>query len=128
MAIYENGDHRTHEMHGAQFHSYVAPFRGSRELCAWRTVLPPGATGVPHAVSHEEVLLVLEGAPTLTIDAQRTELAPGDVAYVPARATVRLENPGDRPASLWVTTSVGLTAAVRTAGADDQVITPPWTL
>lgn len=123
MTIYQNGDHRTHDMHGARFDSYVAPFRGSRELCAWRTQVRPGAQGAAHTVSHEEVFLVLEGTPTVVLDGEPHPLRVGDVAHVPALASVRLDNPGDAPAALWVTTSVGLTA---TSGG--QAIAPPWTL
>jgi quercetin dioxygenase-like cupin family protein len=122
MPIRKNGDHHTHHMHGAQFHSYVAPSRGSRQLCAWRTELAPGTAGAPHTVSHEEVFLVLHGSPTITLDDQQARLCAGDVVFVPESATVKLDNPGDSPASVWVTTSVGLTAV--TAGG--ETITPPW--
>ncbi|MGO4203228.1 cupin domain-containing protein [Rhodococcus sp. TAF43] len=101
----------------------MAPSRGSRQLCAWRTDLAPGSDGAPHTVSHEEVFLVLHGSPTVTLDGRRTPLAAGDVVLVPEAATVQLDNHGDGTASLWVTTSVGLTATT----ADGGIITPPWT-
>ncbi|MGF7122056.1 cupin domain-containing protein [Rhodococcus sp. BE178] len=85
----------------------MAPSRGSRQLCAWRTDLAPGSDGAPHTVSHEEVFLVLHGSPTVTLDGRRTPLAAGDVVLVPEAATVQLDNHGDGTASLWVTTSVG---------------------
>ncbi|MFE4499830.1 cupin domain-containing protein [Rhodococcus sp. NPDC056743] len=122
MSIRKNGDHSTHQLHGAQFHSYVAPSRGSRQLCAWRTELEPGAAGAPHTVSHEEVFLVLQGSPVVTLDGQRAQLSVGDVVLVPESATVQLDNPGNDAASLWVTTSVGLTAVM----ADGGTVTPPW--
>lgn len=122
MPIRRSGDHDTHQMHGAQFHSYVAPSRGSRQLCAWRTELEPGTAGAPHRVSHEEVFLVLDGSPVVTLDDNRFELSVGDVVLVPVSATVQLDNPGRSVASLWVTTSVGLTAIT----ADGGTITPFW--
>lgn len=123
MPIRKSGDHYTHQMHGAQFHSYVAPSRGSRQLCAWRTELEPGNIGAPHTVSHEEVFLVLHGSPVITLDDNRVQLSVGDVVLVPESATVQLDNPGDSAAALWVTTSVGLTAVT----AEGGTITPPWT-
>ncbi|MDJ0394660.1 cupin domain-containing protein [Rhodococcus sp. G-MC3] len=123
MPIRKSGDHRTHQLHGTQFHSYVAPSLGSRQLCAWRTDLGPGTVGAPHAVSHEEVFLVLQGSPAITLDEQRFQLSFGDVVLVPEAATVQLDNPGITTASLWVTTSAGLTAIT----ADGGTITPPWT-
>ena len=50
-----------HQMHGTSFTSYASPARGSRELCAWRIEIPGGTEGVPHHVSREEVLYVLDG-------------------------------------------------------------------
>lgn len=123
MPIRTSGDHCTHRMHGAQFHSYVAPSRGSRQLCAWRTELEPGTTGAPHAVSHEEIFLVLAGPPSITLEGKRIQLSAGDVVLVPESATVQLDNPGRSAAALWVTTSVGLTATT----TDGGTITPPWT-
>ena len=123
MPIRKNGDHDTHQMHSAQFHSYVAPSRGSRQLCAWRTELEPGNTGAPHTVSHEEIFLVLHGSPAITLEGKRIQLSVGDVVLVPESATVQLDNPGGSAASLWVTTSVGMTATT----ADGGTITPPWT-
>ncbi|NKS34135.1 cupin domain-containing protein [Prescottella equi] len=122
MPIRRSGDHDTHELHGAQFHSYVAPSRGSRQLCAWRTDLVPGSAGAAHTVSHEEVLLVLDGTPVITLDDSRFELSVGDVVFVPESATVQLDNPSGSVASLWVTTSVGMTAIT----ADRGTISPPW--
>jgi mannose-6-phosphate isomerase-like protein (cupin superfamily) len=56
-----------HELHGSVFASYAAPATGSHELCAWRLEVPAGSSGVPHAVSREEVLLVLDGTLQVTL-------------------------------------------------------------
>jgi quercetin dioxygenase-like cupin family protein len=112
-----------HRMHGAVFHSYVAPSRGSHELCAWKVSVDPGVRGQGHEITREEVFLALTGAPSLTVDDRTTTLAPGDVVLAPAGSTVRLDNDGQEAADLWVTTSVGLTARL----ADGQEIAPPWT-
>jgi mannose-6-phosphate isomerase-like protein (cupin superfamily) len=47
----------------------------------------------------------------------------GDVAVLPAGATVRVDNTGEAPVTAWVTTSVGLEAEL----ADGSRIVPPWT-
>lgn len=112
-----------HAMHGSRFCSYVSPSSGARQLCAWRTEVSAGSVGAAHAVSHEEVLLVLEGRPAVTLDGTTRVVAPGDVVLVPAGSLLRLDNPSDAVVHLWVTTSVGLTATTE----DGTVITPPWT-
>jgi quercetin dioxygenase-like cupin family protein len=112
-----------HQLHGATFNSYVCPSSGSTELCAWRLDVAAGTTGVPHRVSREEVLLVLAGTLTATIDGAGTEVPAGGVVHVPAGATFGLDNNSDAPAAAWVTTSVGLRATL----ADGTTISPPWT-
>ena len=111
-----------HRMHGAVFHSYVAPAMGSRELCAWRLEVAPGTTGMPHRVSREEVFLVLTGEITMTLDAEKTRLHPGDVAFARTGSEICVDNHGAETATVWVTTSVGLEATT----AEGATITPPW--
>ena len=63
------------------------------------------------------------GSPHLVVDGAESVLVAGQVALAPAGALLRLDNHGPDEASLWVTTSVGLTAQL----ADGTVIRPPWT-
>lgn len=74
--------------------------------------IPPGASSFPLHIHHanEELLLVVEGSPTLrTIDGER-ELAPGEVVACPPgrRGAHRLDNRADEPARvLIVSTMIG---------------------
>jgi len=111
-----------HELHGATFHSYVAPASGSRELCAWRLEVAAGTAGVEHRVSREEVVLLVSGELTVTVDGVTGPLGAGDVAFVPAGASFRIDNTSAGPATAWVTTSVGLQATL----PDGSSISPPW--
>jgi quercetin dioxygenase-like cupin family protein len=123
MPVIRASEAVVHEMHGARFTAYAAPARGSEELCAWRIDVPPGNSGVAHAITREEVVFVLSGAMDVTLDGVGSTLRPGDAAVLPAGATVRVDNPGDEPATAWVTTSVGLEARLD----DGSRIVPPWT-
>ena len=131
MPVVRASDATVHDMHGARFNSYAAPSRGTGELCAWRTDLPPGSAGVPHTVSQEEIVLVLSGTLHVTLtdghDASGDSTTAmtgqaGDVFVVPAGATVRVGTPDGKAASAWVTTNAGLKATL----ADGSTITPPW--
>jgi quercetin dioxygenase-like cupin family protein len=123
MTVIRPADAVVHEMHGTRFTSYAAPARGSQELCAWRIDVPPGSTGIAHTITREEVVLVLSGAMDLTLDERVSTVRDGDVAVLPAGATVRVDNTGEAPVTAWVTTSVGLEAEL----ADGSRIVPPWT-
>ena len=139
MPVVRAADAVVHEMYGSRFASYAAPARGSAELCAWRLEVPAGSTGVPHAVSREEVLLVLDGTLRVTLgagtgpgeggpetgrpaEAGPAEAGPGDVVLVPAGSRLALDNPGPAPAIAWVTTSGCLEARL----ADGTAVSPPW--
>jgi mannose-6-phosphate isomerase-like protein (cupin superfamily) len=138
MPVVRAADAVEHELHGSVFTSYAAPASGSRELCAWRLEVPGRTTGVPHTVSKEEVLLVLSGTLSVTLGAAAdgapddapaalaagapAEACAGDAIVVPAGTVLTIDNPDDRRASAWVTTSVGLEAVL----ADGSSIRPPW--
>jgi quercetin dioxygenase-like cupin family protein len=111
-----------HEIHGARFTSYVSPATGSRELAAWRGEVPAGTAAPVHVISHEEAFYVLSGQLRLTIDGETAELGTGDAAVAPAGSALAVANPTDKPAQMWVTTRVGLSAKL----ADGSTITPPW--
>ncbi|MEV4708560.1 cupin domain-containing protein [Actinoplanes sp. NPDC049316] len=123
MSIVKEEAAIAHEMHGATFHSFVAPSSGSRELCAWRLEVAGGTAGVEHRVSREEVVLLISGELTVTVDGVPGTLRAGDVAFVPAGSAFRVDNRSGGPASAWVTTSVGLEAVL----PDGSSIRPPWT-
>jgi quercetin dioxygenase-like cupin family protein len=123
MSVIEEEQTVVHELHGARFSSYVAPSRGSTQLCAWRVAVEPGVPGQEHRVSREEVFLVLAGTPTLTLDGTATVLEPGQVAFAAVGTRIRLANHGRTEAALWVSTSVGLEAEL----PDGSTVRPPWT-
>ena len=111
-----------HEIHGVRFTAHANPGTGSREISAWLAEVPAGTVGVPHTVSREEVLHLLSGALRVGIDGEAAELAAGDTAIVPAGSRLGLDNSGVEAATMWVSTSVGLTATL----PDGSVLTPPW--
>jgi len=121
MPVFTHGDAEVFHIHGSRFSSYVRPASGGRELCAWRLDVPAQTVGLAHRPDHEEVLLVLAGRLTVTLDQVRSDLVSGDVLLVGARSELQIDT-GTDSASAWVTTTPGLTATTR----DGEVITPPW--
>jgi len=112
-----------HTMHGTSFTAYASPQRGSREFCAWHIEIPGHTTGVRHHVSREEVLYVLSGTIQASVDGRAEHAAAADAILVPAGAQFAVDNLADRPATAWVTTSVGFRGIL----PDGSWIAPPWT-
>jgi quercetin dioxygenase-like cupin family protein len=121
MSVFTSADAAQHELHGARFTAYVAPSRGSTQLCAWRLDVPAESPGVEHRVSREEVLLVLDGTLHVTVDGVGGQAERGHVVHVPAGSRLRVGT-GAGPATAWVTTTPGLTAEL----ADGTQLAPPW--
>ena len=130
MPVIGSTEATTFETHGSRFSSYVAPSRGSSELCAWRLDVPADLDGVAHRPNREEILLVLDGELRITLDGVHTELHRGDVALVRGkqRATRRRRPPwsicvGDhdpRPRSShgrWVPNHPSLGSMIRRSSA-----------
>lgn len=121
MPVIRAAEAAPYETHGSQFLAYVAPSRGSDQLCAWRLKVPADLPGVAHRPTREEVLFVLDGELRVTLDGVRSDLRRGDVALVLANSELRVDA-GPDGATAWVTTTPGLEAVI----ADGSRISPPW--
>ncbi|MFJ2236134.1 cupin domain-containing protein [Streptomyces sp. NPDC087859] len=122
MPVIRSSEAVTHEIHGARFVSYATPLTGSKELCAWRGEIPAGTKAPAHTVNREEIFHLLDGELLITLDDETHRITAGDTLIINPGATLSVENPTDRTAITWVTTSIGLQATL----ADGTVITPPW--
>jgi quercetin dioxygenase-like cupin family protein len=122
MPILREHDAVQHRVPGSTFHSFAAPATGSSELCAWRLEVAPGTQGAAHRVTREELFLVLAGDLTVTLNGDTTRLTAGEVVLVSSGAELCVSNTSARPATAWVTTTVGFQATT----ADGATITPPW--
>jgi quercetin dioxygenase-like cupin family protein len=108
VPVVHAADAVVHELHGSVFASYAAPATGSHELCAWRLEVPAGSSGVPHAVSREEVLLVLDGTLQVTLTGGAESgggVTPG--AAEPAAAEPAAAEPDGAPAGKPVEAASG---------------------
>ncbi|PRX98807.1 cupin domain-containing protein [Allonocardiopsis opalescens] len=122
MPVIRAADATVHEAHGSRFVSYANRASAGGELRAWRLEVPGATAGLAHRISREEVFYLLSGALRITIDGVGAELAPGDAAVAPAGSVVGVDNPGEGPAAVWVTTGAGLGAVL----PDGSWLSPPW--
>lgn len=113
----------THELPHALFTSLATPSRGSKETSVWRVLLHPGSPAVPHAVTREEILVVLRGTATVHFDSQIQEAATGDAIVVPVGISFALTNETPEPLELLCCLPVG-GEAVTAQGT----FVPPWAI
>lgn len=67
---------------------------GSRQVCVWRTILPPGGAHEPHRHPNaEEVTYIVRGRAAAGAGSTERELTAGSVRHVPAGVTHWMRNP-----------------------------------
>jgi quercetin dioxygenase-like cupin family protein len=123
MPVLNSSAAREFDLHGSRFTSYLAPSRGSDQLCAWQLSVDAGTVGAEHQVSKEEVLFVTEGSLRVRLDGVVSDATAGAVVFVPAGSSFRVDG-GEVDACAWVVTTAGLEAVL----ADGSRLTPPWTI
>jgi mannose-6-phosphate isomerase-like protein (cupin superfamily) len=112
----------THDLVHARFTSLATPSRGAVDTAVWTVEIAPGAPATPHALTREEVFVVLEGTASVRL-ADTTETASaGDAILVPADVQFELTNAGGTPLRLICCLPVGGQARL----ADGTTFTPPW--
>jgi mannose-6-phosphate isomerase-like protein (cupin superfamily) len=121
MPVITSSDAPTFDLPGIRFTGLAAPSRGASENSVWMIAVEPGAPGVPHSVTREEIFVATEGVGEMEIAGVATTLRPGDAAVVPADTPFALSNPHGEPFRAVVVLPVGGQAVTA-----DGPFTPPW--
>jgi quercetin dioxygenase-like cupin family protein len=70
---------------------------GSKQVCMWRTLLPPGAAHERHSHPNaEEIIYIVRGRAAAGAGDTEYELTEGCARYVPAGVAHWVRNPSDR--------------------------------
>lgn len=112
----------THDLGGARFTSLATPSRGATDTAVWKVEILPGTPATPHALTREEVFVVLEGKASVRIGDNAGQAQAGDAIVVPPGAEFELANAGAGPLRLLCCLPVGGQARL----ADGSTFTPPW--
>lgn len=112
----------THEAGAARFTTLAAPSRGTSETSVWTVEIAPGAPGLPHRLTREEVFVVLSGVAEVGIGDVASRAVPGDAIVVPPDTTFTLAAAGDEPLRALCVLPVGGQAQ----HGDGEPFTPPW--
>jgi quercetin dioxygenase-like cupin family protein len=105
---------------GAVITGLAAPSRGSEDVAAWRVSLRPDQPSPRHALTHQEVFIVLDGAVTAEFAGREETASAGDALIIGANEEFSLVARG-RAAEAVCVLPVGGAAVV-----DGQRFTPPW--
>jgi mannose-6-phosphate isomerase-like protein (cupin superfamily) len=124
MPKIDNSDAQTFHLHGVRFTPVASPSRGTSETGVWRARIEPGAEGVVHHMTREEILVTLAGDALVRIDGKEETLRPGDAYAVPAFTDFQLECAGESPVEVMVV----LPAGGRGVIGNEPAFVPPWSI
>ena len=121
MTVLMHTDAAHHDLGGSRFTSRATPRRGTTETAVWRGEIDPGTPAAPHALTREEVFVVLAGRAEVRIGDYSGSAGAGDAIVVPADVEFELSNGSDERLELLCCLPVGGQAVL---GGD--TFTPPW--
>ena len=123
MLIIRNHEITPIETPGGNFTSGLAtPSRGAQEVNVIRQHETPSGHNPPHRHDREEVMVMLTGTVTVTVDAVEETLRPGDTLIVPAQALHQIANTGHEPAEWLIIAPQGR----RFFSASGEEALPTW--
>src|SRR5689334_17164127 len=122
MPIVRKSDAPVFRLPGLSVVGLASPRRGAAETCVWQLALEPGAPGVPHRVTREEIFVAVRGSAVATLNRAEQTLLAGDALVVPANTEFSLANPGGETFEAVVAFPVGGQAV----SGEDAPFTPPW--
>jgi mannose-6-phosphate isomerase-like protein (cupin superfamily) len=120
MAVITASEAPTFAAGGATITGLAAPSRGSTDTAAWRVRFDADVPSPPHALSREEIFIVLAGAITARFGDREETATAGGALIVPPRQEFTLIA-RQAPADAICVMPVGAQAI-----ADGAAFTPPW--
>jgi quercetin dioxygenase-like cupin family protein len=123
MGVVRAADIPEFELMGNHMRGLATPSRGAAEVAVWRGVTEAGATTPPHTHDHEEVLVVLAGSGSASMDGEQIEVSLGDVLIVPSNKLHQLFGPPHgEPLDAIAVMPIG----TRTFLPDGEELQAPW--
>jgi mannose-6-phosphate isomerase-like protein (cupin superfamily) len=122
MSILRAPQTYTHELGPVRFTSLATPSRGTTQTTLWRIDVPVDAPPTPHALTNEELFIVIEGTATVRIDGIDERAETGDCIVIPKDTIFELTNAGTTPLSLLSCMPTGTEVVM-----GDARFVAPWT-
>jgi quercetin dioxygenase-like cupin family protein len=122
MTVLRAPSNHTHELGPVRFTSLATPSTGTLQTTLWKIEVPVGAPPTAHALSNEELFVVISGSAVVRIDGKDETAEAGDSIVIPKETIFELTNGG--------TTMLTLLSAMP-AGTEvimgEMRFVPPWT-
>jgi mannose-6-phosphate isomerase-like protein (cupin superfamily) len=90
----------THELGPVTFTALATPSRGTTQTTLWKIDVPVGSPPTPHALSNEELFVVMQGSALVRIGDIDNVAEAGDCIVIPAETVFELTNAGNVALSL----------------------------
>lgn len=110
------------EVGSTRFTPLAAPSSGSAEASVWQVELQPGDPGLPHSLTREEIIVVLNGLGEARLAGETEVVGPGAAIVIPAETEFSLAAIGSEPLRAIAFLPVGGQAVVY----GGEPFTPPW--
>ena len=123
MPVVNNASLREFNLPGLSHRTFAGPEHGMKNLEVWGQVIEAGAGTPVHCHSCEEVIVILEGSGTLTINGEETKFGANSTLIIPADAVHQIVNSGDTKMVMIAALSA---AAVKVRDGDNQPMPLPW--
>jgi mannose-6-phosphate isomerase-like protein (cupin superfamily) len=112
----------THELGPVRFTSLATPSSGTSQTTLWKIEVPVGAPPTAHALSNEELFVVLSGSAVVRIDGTDQRAEVGDSIVIPRETVFELTNGGAAMLTLLSCMPAGTEVIM-----GDVRFVPPWT-
>lgn len=123
MPIIRNDDLETLELPGIRHQTIGGHAQGVRSMEVWLQTIAPGAATPVHRHAAEEVILVLSGSGTCTVEGKTTGFGPNSTLVLEPDVVHQIVNTSDEPMRLVAALGA---APVRVKTAEGDPLPVPW--
>ena len=123
MPIVNNADLETLELPGIRHQTIAGHRQGVETMEVWLQTIAPGAATPVHCHACEEVILILSGAGTCTVEGKTTSFGPNSTLILEPDVVHQIVNTSDVDMKLVAALAM---APVRVKTADGRPLPVPW--
>lgn len=124
MKLIRNTESQSFQTPNALVTPMATPRLGSDQISVIRQKMGNGKSNPTHTQTSEEVMVMLSGTVTVTVDKEIVSLSAGDTLIVPAEVPHSIENTSGGESEWLIISPVGM----QFKGPTGELMTPEWAL